>query len=125
MAETTNHAERIVAAVRELATADVLAFGGVGTAGQLLPVTEAYQVVEDALPERADDVRRHLGWLLANGSAAGKAYAATLLGRFDAVAARTAWESLVGDRSEFTTFSGCLMDRATLGEYVAAHLDQG
>jgi hypothetical protein len=41
MAETTSRADRIAAAVRELATADVVAFGGVGIAGQVLPGTEA------------------------------------------------------------------------------------
>lgn len=122
MGDRTARLAAIAAAVRELAEADVVAFGGVGIAGRILPATEAFWAVEEALPEHAEDVRPQLAWLLANGSAAGKAYAATLLARFDSAGARSAWESLVTDRSEFTTFSGCVMNRTTLGEYAAAHV---
>ena len=51
-----------------------------------------------------EKVRTQLAWLLANGSAAGKAYAATLLDELDPAAGRAAWGSLSTDRSEFTTF---------------------
>ncbi|MFK3982709.1 hypothetical protein ACI2K4_20320 [Micromonospora sp. NPDC050397] len=114
----------IAEAVRELRAADVVAFGGVGIAGQVLPPTEAYQVLELALPSRLDEVRPQISWLLDHGSAAAKVYAATLLTRFDPAAARAAWESLTGDSAEFTTYTGCLMDRTTLGEYATAQLDQ-
>ncbi len=109
-------------AVRELARADALAFGGVGFAGQVLPATAAYRTVADALPERAEQVRPRLTWLLAHGSPAGRAYAATLLGRFDPAAGRAAWESLVGVADEFTTYSGCLIDRTTLDAYARSRL---
>jgi hypothetical protein len=110
------------AAVKELAKADTLAFGGVGIASTLLPVTEAYFRVEQALSERPDEVRRKLTWLLDHGSPAGRAYAATLLERVDPAAAHTAWMALRADGSEFTTFSGCVMGRATLGHYASERL---
>ncbi|MFG1949811.1 hypothetical protein [Micromonospora sp. NPDC048830] len=110
------------AAVRELAGADTLAFGGVGIASTLLPATEAYRYLERALDERPEAVREKVDWLLGHGSPAGKAYAATLLARVDAGAGRAAWQRLREDGGEFTTFSGCLMGRATLREYAAAQL---
>ncbi|MFC8847102.1 MULTISPECIES: hypothetical protein [unclassified Micromonospora] len=114
--------ERLDAAVRELAGTDTLAFGGVGFAGTVLPETEAYREVErqfDAHPEQA---RRKVDWLLAQGSPAGRAYAATLLARVDPAAARAAWEALRCSEAEFTTFAGCIMGRTTLGEYADAQL---
>ncbi|MFY1674212.1 hypothetical protein ACN27G_30410 [Plantactinospora sp. WMMB334] len=125
MAEFPGHGDDLAAAVRELAESDVVAFGGVGLAGQVLPATEAYRTVEAALPERAEEVRPRLAWLLANGSAAGRAYAAALLDRLDPATAGAAWQELRDDPGELTTFSGCLMDRTTLGEYAATRLDQG
>lgn len=110
-------------AIRELAGADTLAFGGVGIASTLLPVTEAYQQVEQALAEQPDGMRRRLDWLLDHGSPAGRAYAATLLGRIDPEAARAAWTSMRTDEREFTTFSGCVMGRTTLREYATDRLD--
>ncbi|MFY1688745.1 hypothetical protein [Plantactinospora sp. WMMB782] len=124
MSELPGEREDLTTAVRELADADVVAFGGVGLAGQVLVPTEAYRTVEAALPDRGEEIRPRLTWLLANGSAAGKAYAATLLDRLDPAAARDAWRGLLDDRAELTTFSGCLMDQTTLGEYAAARLGQ-
>jgi hypothetical protein len=112
----------IAAAVRELASAEVVAFAGVGLAARILPVTEAYRAVEATLPEGADDARPHIAWLLANGSPAGKAYAATLLATFDPDAARAAWGSLSHEAVEVTTFHGCIMDRTTLGQYATGQL---
>ena len=112
----------LAAEIRELAAADVVAFGGVGFAGRVLPATEAYWAIEAALPNRSVELQPQLTWLLRNGSPAGKAYAATLLGRFDVAAARAAWESLTSDAAEFTTASGCVLSRTTLGEYAAGQL---
>jgi len=109
--------DRLEAAVRELAKADVVAFGGVGLVGRVLPVTEAYRTVADEMAADPEKVRTQLAWLLANGSAAGKAYAATLLDELDPAAGRAAWGSLSTDKSEFTTFQGCIMNRTTLAEY--------
>ena len=92
---------------------------GVGFAGTLLPVTEAYQRVEAALDDHPEEVRRQLDRVLADGTPAGRAYAATLLERVDPAAARAAWTSLRDDPSEFTTFVGCVMDRETLGTYAS------
>ncbi|MEU5939105.1 hypothetical protein ABZ807_07920 [Micromonospora sp. NPDC047548] len=110
------------AAVEELAGADTVAFGGVGIAGTLLPVTEAYRRVEGALDAHPDEAREKVDRLLRHGSPAGKAYAATLLERVDPAAAREAWASLRDDEGEFTTFTGCLMDSATLGGYATDRL---
>jgi hypothetical protein len=110
--------DSLTAAVRQLAKADVLAFGGVGLAGRILPATEAYLDLAHRLGHD-DKVRPQLAWLLAKGSPAGKAYAATLLQELDPAAGRAAWRSLTKDRSEFTTFSGCVMGRTTLAEYAA------
>ncbi|MEV4627430.1 hypothetical protein AB0J90_14175 [Micromonospora sp. NPDC049523] len=115
----------IEAAVDQLRSADAVAFGGVGFAGRILPATEAYHTLEVALPSRLDEVRRHICELLKHGTPAGKVYAATLLTRFDPPAARAAWQSLTGERDEFTTYTGCLVDQTTVGEYATAQLDQG
>jgi hypothetical protein len=114
--------DRLSAAVRDLATADVVAFGGVGLVGRVLPVTEAYQTVADAIARDPENVRPELAWLLANGSAAGKAYAATLLDQLDPAVGRAAWGSLSADPAEFTTFQGCVMSRTTLAEYAGARI---
>ncbi|TQJ26026.1 hypothetical protein FBZ33_6405 [Micromonospora sp. A202] len=110
------------AAVDELVAADTLAFGGVGIAGKLLPVTEAYHRVEAAIDDHPEEVRRQLDRVLADGTPAGRAYAATLLERIDPAAARAAWTSLRDDPSEFTTFVGCVMDRETIGNYATQRL---
>ena len=123
IAEQPEPAGDLASAVRELATAEVVAFGGVGLAGQVLPPTAAYQRIEAALPHRAEEIRPQLDWLLANGSPAGRTYAATLLDRVDPAAARAAWRSVLGDQAGFTTFSGCVMGQTTLGEYAAYQLD--
>ncbi|MFG2101659.1 hypothetical protein ACGFJ5_13750 [Micromonospora echinaurantiaca] len=110
------------AAIAELAGADTVAFGGVGIAGTLLPATEAYRRVEAALAEHPEQVRGHLDRLRAEGSPAGRAYAATLLARLDPAAGRAAWSALAEDPGEFTTFSGCVMGRTTLREYATERL---
>lgn len=110
------------AAVRELAAAESVAFGGVGIAGTLLPATEAYHAVEAALPDRAEELRPRLVRLLTDASPAGRVYAATLLGRVDPAAARAAWQSMLGDHSDLSTFTGCFLDRTTLAEYAARRL---
>ncbi|RKN28547.1 hypothetical protein [Micromonospora musae] len=114
----------IADAVEELARADTLAFGGVGFAGTLLPVTEAYGTVEAVLAEQPEVVREQLDRLLTHGSPAGRAYAATLLEQVDPAAARAAWTVMRGDPGEFTTYSGCLMGRSSLGEYAAGRLTE-
>ncbi|MEU9825065.1 hypothetical protein [Micromonospora chersina] len=110
------------AAVEELGRADTLAFGGVGIAGQILPATEAYRHVERALREHPEAARKKVDRLLKHGSPAGKAYAAALLDTVDPAAGRAAWERLRDDDGEFTTFSGCIMGRATLREYATERL---
>lgn len=109
----------------QLAGTDTLAFAGVGFAAQILPETEAYRRLELALPEHPDEVRAQVDRLLAHGSPAGRAYAATLLERIDPAAARTAWRRLADTDGEFVTFAGCLMGRRTLREYATEQLTAG
>ncbi|MBM0238926.1 hypothetical protein JNW88_20505 [Micromonospora sp. ATA32] len=113
------------AAVKELADADTVAFGGVGIASTLLPATEAYRHVERALAEHPAEARGRVDWLLKHGSPAGRAYAATLLEGADPAASRVAWTALRDAKGEFTTFSGCVMGRATLAEYATERLAGG
>ncbi|KXK59248.1 hypothetical protein AWW66_25370 [Micromonospora rosaria] len=113
------------AAAGVLAEAGTLAFGGVGLAGAVLPDTEAYRRLEQALPSRAGEVRARLDWLLANGSPTGRAYAATLLEQVDPAAARIAWTALRADDAVLTSFTGCLLEQVTLGEYAARRLAEG
>ncbi|SBT50174.1 hypothetical protein [Micromonospora auratinigra] len=110
------------AAIKELARADTLAFGGVGIASQILPATDAYRHVERALAEHPEQARKKVDWLLEHGSPAGRAYAASLLDGVDRAAGRAAWERLRDHDDEFTTFSGCVMGRATLREYAGERL---
>ena len=117
-------ADEIAAAVQTLATADTVAFGGVGFANQILPPTAAFQTLDEALPEQLDAVRHELVRLLTEATPAGRAYAATLLNRIDPAAGREAWRSMAGDRGELSTFSGCVMRRTTLGEYASGQLDR-
>ncbi|QLQ38693.1 hypothetical protein [Micromonospora robiginosa] len=113
------------AAVRELAGADTVAFGGVGFAGQVLPATDAYRHVERALTDHPEQARKKVDRLLRDGTPAGRAYAATLLEAVDPDAGRQAWERLRGDDGEFTTFSGCVMGRTTLRDYATERLAGG
>jgi len=112
-------------ALRELAEADVLAFGPVGFAGTTLPVTRAYQRIAESLHTGDTDLVPHLDRLVAEGSPAGKVYAATLLAELDPTAAVAAWRALAADPAEFTTFSGCVMNRTSLAEYAAGNLAPG
>ncbi|MGW4498671.1 hypothetical protein ACWENR_08635 [Micromonospora sp. NPDC004336] len=115
----------LAAALEELRGADTVAFGGVGIAGTLLPVTEAYRRVEAALGDDPEGVRARLDRLLAEATPAGRVYAATLLEHVDPPAGRAAWTALGDDPAEFGTFTGCVMGRTTLREYAAERLGRG
>lgn len=110
----------IEAALRELAGADVVAFGGVGLMNRVLPATTAFLELADLADRDGLALRPRIDWLLEHGSPAGKIYGASLLARIDPAAAGQAWRRLAGDRSQVTTFSGCIMNSTTLGEYAAA-----
>ena len=103
--------------LKVLEKADVVAFGGVGFAGQVLPVTRAYDELAGHLTA---DLWPDLDRLLDRATAAGKVYAATLLDRFDPVAGRAAWQRLAADRSPVDTFTGCVRDRTSLAAYAKA-----
>lgn len=112
----------LAAAIEELHRAETVAFGPVGIAGSLLPVTEAYRRVEAALGDHPEEVRGQLDRLLTTGSPAGRVYAAALLDRLDPPAGRAAWERLRDDPAEVGTFTGCVMGRTTLREYAEDRL---
>jgi len=73
-----------------LAEADVLAFGPVGFAGVVLPVTQAYYDVADALERHGEVIRPRLERLRANATPAGRLEAAHLLDRHEPPAGRNA-----------------------------------
>lgn len=118
-----NKDREVEAAFDELRRAETVAFGGVGIAGTLLPVTEAYRRVEAALGDDPEDLRGQLDRLLAEGTPAGRVYAATLLESVDPTAGRAAWTALRDDPAEFGTFTGCVMGRTTLREYATDRPD--
>jgi hypothetical protein len=103
--------------LQELERAEVVAFGGVGFAGQVLSVTRAFDAVAEQL---SPELRPRLGRLLDRASPAGRVYAAVLLGRLDPQAGEAAWQRLADDRAPVETFSGCVKNRTTLAEYAAA-----
>ena len=106
----------------EIAKADTLAFGGVGVAGTLLPATQAYFALEEALPARKAELRSRLERLLDRATPAGRIYAAELLNHVEAEAGRAAWQRLAGQNAEVKTFSGCFMGKTTVGRYAKDRL---
>jgi hypothetical protein len=104
--------------LKVLEKADVVAFGGVGFAGQILPVTEAYHAVAGRL---TDELRPKLDKLLKKATPEGKVYAANLLAQLDPAAGREAWHRLAGDSAKLDTFTGCVKARTTLAEYASSH----
>lgn len=107
-------------AVETLSNAGMLAFGGVGIAGSVLPETTAF----DAVVAAGSAAKPALEQLLDTATPAGKVYAATALQRIDPEAGRAAWRRLVDDGGELTTASGCLIDRNTVGQYAAEQLGE-
>lgn len=101
-----------------LSRAGMVAFGGVGIAGSILPETTAFDVVVAEGPA----ARPRLERLLTSASPAGKAYAATALSRLDPEAGNAAWRRLATDRGDLTIATGCVMDRRPLADYAAEQL---
>lgn len=109
--------------LRELADADVVAFGGVGLMSRVLPVTEAYRAISAAIDRDGEAVRPHLFRLVQHGTPAGKVYGATLLRELDPTAAQDAWRRLAAERGDVTTFMGCVMNKEPLADYAGAQID--
>jgi hypothetical protein len=122
MGGMTDTADAITPALRELVSADLVAFAGVGLISRVLPVTEAYRTLDAAVARDGAALRPRIEWLLANATPAGKVYAATLMQRLDPVAGRAAWQSLAKEPAEITTFVGCVMNKTSLSEYVGDRL---
>ncbi len=110
--------DRLAGALSELSRAEVVAFGGVGFAGQLLPVTAAFQEVRAA----GAGARPEVEALLDQATPEGKVYAATLLAELDPAAGESAWRRLAGEPAEVNTFTGCLRATTPLAEYARARL---
>jgi hypothetical protein len=101
----------------EIAKADTLAFGGVGIAGTLLPATQAYFSLEEALPLHKAQLKPRLERMLDSATPAGRIYAAELLNHVEAGVGRAAWQRLAAQDAEVRTFTGCIMGRTTVGRY--------
>jgi hypothetical protein len=108
--------------LKQLGDADVVAFGGVGFAGTLLPVTVAFRALAEEVNRRGEELRPRLLQLLATATPAGKVYAAALLGRIEPAAGRDAWQRLARDPSPINTFTGCMRGQQTLASYAAEQL---
>ena len=103
-----------------IAKADTLAFGGVGIAGSLLPATQAYFSIEEALgsqPDRRPALRPRLERMLDSATPAGRIYAAELLNHVEATAGEAAWRRLAKQDDEVRTFTGCIMGKTTVRRY--------
>ena len=109
---------------KAVADADVVAFGGVGIASQILPETAAYFALAERAEREPQAVRPHLDRLLRKATPAGRVYAATLLATIDRAAGAAAWQKLVGDRSPVRTMMGCIAGETTLGEYAERELSR-
>jgi hypothetical protein len=107
-------------ALELLAGSGMVAFGGVGFAGTLLPETTAFEVLVSA----GSAVRPELEKLLASATPAGKIYAATALQRIDPDAGVAAWRHLAGDGSDVTIASGCIIGKRPVSQYASEQLDQ-
>jgi len=110
------------AELRHLAEADTLAFGGVGIAGTLLPVTRSYTTLQEALRLHGGRLRQPLERLVGKATPAGRVYAAELLTRIDAAAGHEAWRRLARQTDEVKTFAGCVMGSTTVGDYAIDRL---
>ncbi|WP_328649106.1 hypothetical protein OHS58_18035 [Amycolatopsis sp. NBC_00348] len=106
-------------AVTELMTARLLSFNSQGFMGNFDSSTVAYQHVQD-LGVRALPL---LERVLEEGTPAGRAYAATLVGQLDDQAGRTAWERLAGEAGRVRYSLGCVGYELSLGEYARSCLD--
>jgi hypothetical protein len=106
--------------VKILTKADVVAFGGVGFAGETLPETAAYFALAGQVARDPTAVGPHLERLLDDATPAGRIYAATLLDKADPVAGQAAWQRLSHDTSPVRTMSGCIAGQTTVAQYAAA-----
>lgn len=106
-------------AVTELMTARLLSFGSQSFVGNFDSSTVAYQHLQQlgvhALPR--------LERVLEEGTPAGCAYAATLVGQLDEQAGRTVWERLAGEPGRIRFSLGCVGYELSLGEYARSSLE--
>jgi len=108
--------------LEKLAKADTVAFGGVGIAGTMLPATQAYFTLEEAVHLHRAELRGRLEALLDTATPAGRVYAGELLTHISAEAGRAAWAKLARQHVDVRTMAGCVMSRTTLARYAATRL---
>jgi len=108
--------------LEKLAKADTVAFGGVGIAGTMLPATQAYFALEEAVPLHRTELRGRLEALLDTATPAGRVYAGELLTHVSAEAGRAAWTRLARQHADVGTITGCVLSRTTLARYASARL---
>lgn len=113
--------DRYASWLKDLAKADVVAFGGVGFVGEILPVTKAYHALAHEVDEHGKTLRPHIERLLTDATPAGRVYAATLLNRLDPAAGQAAWRRLSRDHAKVRTFIGCVMSQTTVADYASDH----
>jgi hypothetical protein len=106
-------------AIEVVAGAGMVAFGGVGFAGTVLPETTAFEVLAAAGPA----IRPELEKLLASATPAGRIYAATALESIDPDAGAAAWRRLVDDHSDVTIGSGCIIGKRPVSQYASEQLN--
>lgn len=105
-----------------LAKADTVAFGGVGIAGTMLPATQAYFAVEEAVRAHGGDLRARLERMLDRATPAGRVYAGELLTHISAEAGHAAWAKLARQNADVQTMTGCVMGRTTVARYASERL---
>lgn len=105
-------------AVTELITARLLSFGGFGFRGTVDSATVAYRHLQQLGAHALPLLER----VLEDGTPAGRAYAATLVGLLDEQAGRSAWERLAGESGRIRYYSGCTASELSLGDYARSSL---
>jgi hypothetical protein len=113
------------AACRELVTAEVVAFGGVGLRGHVLPPTMAYRTLREVIaagPAGVAAVKPRLQEVMRVATPAGKIYAGVLMREVDPAAARAFWQAQVADHTRVSTFIGCVRGSTTLAEFAGDQL---
>lgn len=106
-------------AVTELMAARRLSFGGQGFAGNLDSSTVAYLHVQ----QLGVHVLPLLERVIEEGTPAGRAYAATLVGQLDEQMGRTVWGRLIDEPGRIRYSVGCVSYELSLGEYARSSLE--
>lgn len=102
-----------------LLTAETFDDSAVGYGAQRTPIFKAFE----AAFHQKDAIKEFLPLLFTNGSAAGKLYAALLLGHLDDGEGREALEKLLDDQTMVNYRSGSLVETRTVAEMASDQLN--